>query len=201
MWLAIAIACLVAAVLLLLWVPLDLVIRVDVHGRPKVVLRVGWFFGLVSREIKPEGRRPRPKEEKPRARRSLAQGRRGLGTLYDILRTRGILRQVARLVKDVLRQIKFRRLEVDMRLGLDDPADTGFLFGLLGPATVFVGPGASRQIRLQPVFGDAAVCEGHIDGSLRLQPIRLVPPILRFMFSAPTFRLARSFMRRRWKRN
>ena len=74
MWVIITLASLVVLIALVLSVPVDLGLHVDVYGRPKFGMRFAWLFGLVSKEItgeekKPEEKKPEePKKKKPRTR-------------------------------------------------------------------------------------------------------------------------------------
>lgn len=199
MWAAVAIVGLLAAGLFLLWVPLDLTLSLEVAREARLRLRLAWFFGRLAREIGAGQRRPTQPKQKPHARPT-APRRRDIGTLFEILRVKGILRQVLRLLRDLFRQVKFRHLQVNLRIGLGDPADTGLLFAVIGSATPFLGPALSRQISLQPVFADGAVCQGYLQGALRLRPVSLLPPLGRFIFSPPLFRLGRVLIRRAWRR-
>lgn len=201
MWAAVTVTCLVAVFVLLLSVPVYMLVHLDVHGqaRPRSTMRLVWLFGLVSREIKRERPKPGGKKKKARRKAGLVETGRGIRTLLEILRIKGLLRQTLRLVREVLRQVRVRHLDVDMKIGLDNPADTGFLFAVVGPALVFLGPAFPGRMSLQPAFGDGAVCDGYLHGVLGLQPIRLVVPLGRFIFSLALLRLGRTVIRRRWK--
>ena len=157
MWVIAALASLAVLVILVLCVPLEMVVRLDADGRPRFRMRLVWLFGLVSKEItkvkkKPEEeRRVTEGKRKPRKRKIKAR------TILEILRTRGLLKQLKRLLKDILRRLKIRDLAADITVGLGDPANTGLLFALIGPATFFLGSSRIHDIRVQPSFEDEAV--------------------------------------------
>ena len=199
MWVAVSIAGLAAVFLSLLCVPIDLTVRLDVRNGTTFRMKVAWFHSLLTWQIGPTGRTTEAKREKPSAKRRSIFRRADIGTLYEILKTRGMVRQVVRFLNDVFRQLKFKSLDGDMRVGLGDPADTGLLFTLIGPVMPFLTPSSVRRIAVRPDFGDGAVCEGFIQGALRLQPIRLIVPVRRFVFSLPVIRLGKKFILRRWK--
>lgn len=199
MWIAVSIAALAVVFLCLLCVPIDLSVRLDVQRGTTFRMKVAWFFGLLTRQIGPAGRKKEVKREKPTAKRRPIFRRPNIGMLYEILRTRGLVRQVIRFLKDVFRQLKFKSLDGDMRVGLGDPADTGLLFAFVGPVIPFLTHPNIRQVVLQPDFGDDVLCEGFVQGALRLQPIRLIIPVGRFVFSLPAIRLGKKLILRRWK--
>ena len=200
MWVAIALSSLVILIILVLCIPLDLVVRVDVYGRPRFGMKLAWFFGLVRKEIgkgeKKAEEEKRVVEPKPKRRKRGV----GVGTIFETLRTRGLLRQVSRLLRDVLGCLKIRDLAANFTVGLGDPADTGFLFAFIGPATFFLGSSFPHRIRIQPSFEDEAVCEGYLCGTVRVVPIRMVTPGVRFAFSLPAIRIVKRLVVAKWKR-
>ena len=52
------------------------------------------------------------------------------------LTTRGFVRRVAQLAVTLLQQVKLERFHLDAAVGLEDPADTGILYGCLSPLLV-----------------------------------------------------------------
>jgi len=174
--------------------------RLDVDERPRFRMRLVWLFGLVSKEItkakkKPEEeRRVTEGKRKPRKRKIKAR------TILKVLRTRCLLRQLKRLLKDILRRLKIRDLTADITVGLGDPADTGLLFAVMGPATFFLGSSRIHEIRVRPSFEDEAVFEGYLSGAVRLLPIQLVIPSLRFTFSLAAIRVVKTLAVSKWKR-
>ena len=198
MWVIATLAGLAGLVILVLCVPLDVAFHIDVYGRPKFRMRVVWLFGLVSKEVKKGEKKPKEKEkvtkEKPKKKRRI-----GLRTILRILRSKGLLRQLKDLVRDVLSQLKIRELAVNLKLGLDNPADTGLIFALIGATTPFLRLPSQYQIRIQPSF-DKAVFEGFSHGNIRLRPIQLVVPLLRPAFSLAAIRVVKILVMSKWKR-
>ncbi len=198
MWVIFTLAGLVVLTVLVLSVPLDMVIHLDVSGQPKLRLRLAWLFGLVSKEIKKGKREPEDKrravEGRPK-RRKRAIGARGI---LKILRTKGLLRQLKGLIKDFITRIEIRELVADFRIGLGDPAETGLLFALIGPATSFLRP--PSRLSLEPSFEDEPVVEGYLHGEIRLVPIRLVAPFIRFALSPATARAIKTLVLTKWKK-
>jgi len=198
LWVVATLASLAVVIIFVLCIPLDAVLHIDVYGRPKFQMRLVWLFGLVSKEITKAKKKPEEKERVAKGKRKprKIQAR----TIFKILRTKGLLKQLKRLLRDVLRHLKIRDLRVDFRVGLDDPADTGLLFALIGPATFFLGSSRVHEIKVQPSFEDEAVFEGYLSGALKLVPIQLVIPFLKFTFSLATLRVVKILVVTKWKR-
>ena len=196
MWVAVALASLAALIIILLCVPLNMVLHTDMSGRPKLLLRFSWLFGLVSREVTP-GKRPEGEEKAVSQRK---QRRIGIKAIFQILRARGLLRQCKDLLRDALSCSSFRNLAVNLRIGLDSPADTGLLFAIIGPAIALVRFPFPHEIMVQPSFRGEAVFEGYSYGRARLRPIQLLPPLFKFVFSMSTLRITKLLVISKWKR-
>jgi len=198
LWVIAVIGGLLALFIFLLWVPLDFVLNAEVYERPKVRLKFSWLFGFINREI--PGRKRQPVERKPAAAGRKKRRRGNMGTLIKVLSIRGLPRRIKILVKEVLSCFRFRDIVADFRVGLGEPADTGLLFAFLGPANVFLGSSHMHHINLEPSFGDDVVFEGCSRGEVRLRPIRLVPPVLKFVFSLPTVKAGWAILADRWRK-
>ena len=191
MWAILILASLLVLIIFAFSVPLDVVLRVDVYGRPKFRMRLAWLFGLVSKEITKKDKKPEYKKGADNGKRKPRKRGPGAQTILKILRARGLLGQIKLLLKSILRLLRIKDLAADLKVGLGDPADTGLLFALIGPATFFIGSPFPNQINVQPSFTDEAVLEGSLHGALRLWPIQLIPPLLRFVFSLSTIRVVK----------
>ena len=198
MWVIAIVASLVAILFLVLCMPLDMTLHADVYGKPKFRLRFSWLFGLVSKEI--TGEKKKPPDKRRAAKGKKKHGRRDTRIIFRILRTKGVLRRLKELLKGVFSCLKFRELVADFKIGLGDPADTALLFAIIGPATAFLGSSQLHQIRLQPSFGDDAVLEGYSRVTVRLRPIRLVSPFPKFVFSLTALRIIKVLILSKWKR-
>ena len=198
MWVIAVLASLVILLIVVLCVPIDMVLHADGYGRPKFRLRLSWLFGLVDKEItrgkkQPEGKKEAEIKRKPGKRRW------GIRWIFEILKARGLPGQSYDLLKSILSRLRIRNLAVDLRIGLDNPADTGFLFAVIGPALAFLNPRFPHQIRVQPSF-EEAVLEGYSYGRVRLRPIQLVTPFLKFAFSPAAIRAVKILVVSKWKR-
>jgi hypothetical protein len=186
-------------ILLVCCIPLEVTFYVQAAGRPEFRVRVLWSFGLVQTERAthktPQDTRSRvdaaPKAQKREMRAS---------TVLQLLKIKGLITQLWRLLLGILRCLRLKELKADLRIGLDDPADTGLLFALIGPAAVLVCSIWPDQIRVMPSFEDEAVFEGYAHGTVSMQPIRLIPPVVRVIFSLPTLNVLKALILNLWKK-
>jgi len=192
-------AIVVGVIVLLLSVPLDLSIRLEV--REKTALRFGfaWLFGLIKKESggdRKQGEQKRRFASKERAKKKPRER----WAFVDLLRIRGLVPSVLRLLRDVLRRVKVKHLKVDFLAGLGDPADTALVVGSVWLPVFLISQSSPHTLRLQPSFDGGPVLQGHAHLVLRVRPIRLMPPIVRFVCSRPALRLLRLMVSSRWKR-
>ena len=199
MWVIVTLASLAVILVFVLSVPFDMAFQVSVPEKPRFRIKLLWLFGLVSKEItqkkKPEekkkvvGKKPKPRE-----------GKRKIGVIIGILRTKGLLKQFKVFLSDIFGSLKIRDLLADFRVGLGNPADTGLLFALIGPTALWLSSSFPIQMKVHPSFADEATFEGYARGKLRLHPIQLVIPFLRFIFSLATVRMVKKLVLTKWKR-
>ncbi len=213
MWVVAALGVLAALTALLLSVPVDLDVRVAVHGRPSVHIRLVWLFGRVQKAFHTRvgARRPleapaaRKKEEK---RPSAGPKKEGKGEaaveagrlVWDLLHIPGLLCNVVRMVVRLTRCIKVRLLRVDFRVDLDDPADTALFVGAASQAAMIADLCSSYSFRLMPAFDGEALLDGEAVLAVRLRPICTVSPLVRFVFAQSALRAIVLVIRTRWKK-
>lgn len=173
-------------VILALSIPVELVFDLEVRGEAKSSIRVGWLFGLVWKKI---GRgRKKPKRKR----------KRGVKPSLSLLRTKGLAVRLFKLVRQILSRLRIRQLDADLRVGLDDPVDTGMLYSVMWPALVSLSSSGPVKVRLEPSFAEPAL-EMSMHGRIRFFPIEMVGPLLWFALSPAGLRAARLMVVSRWK--
>lgn len=192
-----------ALTILLLAVPVNLVyaLRKDEVWRGRLI--VYWMFGLFRVSVRP-GRRKAARSSKRRRKRRemIVSGTKGVvrrrHMVLAILRTRGLLRGLLHLLRDLLRSLKPRRLRVELVIGLEDPADTGRLAGVLAPLRLLfgrrtLGKESNVSIDVTPDFFGPRL-QGYSCASVQFVPLKLIAIVIGFLFSAPVFRAVRLMM-------
>lgn len=174
-------------IIFILSIPMELAFNFGMREEAKSRIRVGWLFGLVWKDIGRGKKKPKKKQK------------RSMKPLVSLLRTEGVPSKFLRLVRQILSCFKVRQLHADLRIGLDDPADTAMLCALLWPALARFGSSGPMRVRVEPSFNEP-VLEGSIRGRIRLFPIHFIEPILRFALSPSGLRAARSMAVSSWKR-
>ena len=193
------VAGIILLVILVLSVPVDLAfdLATDADGRRK--LRVVWLFGLVGRDLLRRKQKRPPKAKKGPPETGEKKKRPDLGFFLSVLRSRGLVDGVVRLVRRMLRSLRVRELDVSLRVGLPDPADTGMVYGVLWSALLLRSPSRAVRLRMEPAFEGPAF-EVSLRGAVRVIPAQMAANAVRFVVSPPGLRVIKLTVVSRWKK-
>jgi len=174
----------------LLAVPLGLVVRFATE-KPHIRFSFRWLFGLAKWEVVPK------KAIRPKAERVKRRAKRGLRfvEVIGIMETPGLVRRFFKFLRKVFHHLRAKRLGVDLRFGLGDPAATGIIFGLLAPP-LLCWP--SADIRLIPDY-EETVFKGELVARVRVIPGQLLLDTLNFVFSLPVLRATGRLIKAKWR--
>jgi hypothetical protein len=189
------VAGLVIGIVLLLAIPLDVAFRLERVEAFTGRLVIRWLFGLVRVRIqlphareRSEGPASGTKPAEPRPRR---RARPGPGRFLAVLRQAAFRERVRRLAGDLVGALHPTQLSLRMRLGLGDPADTGFLWAVVGPLNA-VAQGLRRvEVWIEPEFVDP-VLEFRAHGRVLLVPLQLLALAICFALSPESIRAWRT---------
>jgi len=196
---------LLVILILLLAIPVNLVyaLKKDRGWRGRII--VYWMFGLVHVSLRPRRERTGLREDRrPRAgRRILSRGKylvKRRRAFFAALRTPGFMRRLIYLLRDLLQSSRPRRVRIQFVIGMDDPADTGRVWGALAPLRFLfgrktIGRESNVSIELTPDFSGARF-KGYSCASVQFVPLKMIALVLKFFFSAPVFRAAAVLIQR-----
>ncbi len=165
----------------LLSIPVDLAFFFERGEVSRSRMRIGWLFGLIGKEL--DGGKKRL-EKKPEA--EIKKRRGSIRGPMAAFRARGFSGKILRFAIRLVRSVQLRDLDVELQIGTGDPAETGLLFAVIRPSLA-LATGSSPNIRIEPNFFEE-IFEGHAKGTVRVYPIRLIPPLISFALSPTTFR-------------
>lgn len=191
---AVIIGSLITVFILIISIPVDIKIDWNSRQKPQGRFVVGWLFGIVGKRI--TGQKPRPKDKK---RLSLTERLHRIQHFLEIIWTRGLLKQILHLIRDIFRQLYLKYCNVDIKIGLGDPSETGLLFVIVYSIMPFSSR-LTHHVNLQPEFNGEAIFEGQLHIIIRFLPIKLIVPITKFVFSVAALNLTRALISNRWKR-
>ena len=155
-------------------------------------MRVGWLFGLLGKEFGRSGRRMKKPKERASTRK---KKKRSAKPFLSLLMTKGVARGLLKLCRRILSGVKVRHLEAYMRIGLDDPADTGMLYSALWPILVPLTDSSSAKVRMELSFEEPAL-DLTARGRIRVFPIQMVWSVLLFALSPTGLRVMKRMVMR-----
>lgn len=175
-------------------VPMEIRFRAEMEalGRPfqrSATLR--WGFVRASTNIALRGG-PRPAVPKAKTRAVSPPSR---VDMKRLLTNPAFWSEMKRLFGRLLGTVECRLLRLRAEIGLDDPADTGQLVGLLSSVLSPLTNRAHTDLTFQPVFdGQALALRG--EARIRLIPLRVLWVIVTFAVRPSTWRVLRPALRR-----
>ena len=176
-------------VVILLAMPVTLTYQLSWRQTLSADLRLNWAFGLVRTDLSSDLAKART-DKSEAARKRAGGSRKPEGSKPNVLaaiRQPAFRRRILRFVRDVWRAIHKKNVELLIRVGLGDPADTGQLWGVLGPLSGMFSRARDIRIAIEPDFLDATL-DVDSSGTVRMIPLRLVIIALGLVISPPVWR-------------
>ena len=198
MWILGPIFGILVFLIILLAVPIDLVFNIGKRDNVASSVRVGWLFGLIGKDISNRRKQAKAKVKVKVKKKKKKKKKRSVKPLFAVVRTRGFLKHFIRFIKDILRRIKIREVCIEIKLGLADPADTGFLYAIIAPLLLFADSLIPIHVNIQPDFEQENL-QGYAAGAVRVYPIQFIKPLLLFIFSFTTLRVIKAIITARRK--
>ena len=185
--------------LLILAIPVTVTFSVQRRETFTNQFTIGWLFGRLryapQRVDRAKGKNRVAHQEKKTVKKTVptepetAPARRPLDLAKAILKTRGFVKRTIRLLQTLIGAIRLRTLQMKGRIGLNDPYDTGRLWGLFSALTGIIHMKQQVQIQFEPDFDHPAFeIDGH--GIIRIIPLQMIAITTLFLLSPPTIRAA-----------
>lgn len=152
----------------LLALPVDMVFTIQRDEESRQDIHFDWLFGLVK--IPLTGRATRKQEGKSVTKGRNTNRRGGRKKVVALLRNPHFRKRFLTYTRYLMRSTRIKSLDLHVRIGLDDPADTGKLWGVLGPITALLASCRHAHIQIQPEFASESFTL-HRHGTIRLIPI------------------------------
>lgn len=174
---------------ILLAMPFDVTFRLSKSERFRANITIAWAYGLLSRELGRSADNPvAPKSDTQRAGgKQPLKGRRKTRAVIAFMRSSGMPPRLLRLARDMWRQLRVRQLYLHVTFGLDDPADTGQLYGALVPVIIQSGRSTRLDLQIQPDFSQPLLRVAG-SGQVRVIPITIIGVMISFLLSPTCWR-------------
>ena len=180
----------VALIAALLAIPFDVKFKIQRQEEFYSDIAVRWLFGHVKlntssqRGHKPAKTRKTTKIKKTKINKTKKK-RTNAKAAKDLLWNARFRYRFFKFVKDMIKAIHIASFYLRLRLGLDDPADTGRLWALLGPLSVFLANFSNSKVQLQPDF-ETEIVYLESNGRIRIVPLQVIFTIFAFLLSPTT---------------
>jgi len=184
--------------IVVLIVPVDIQFAYSSHAFTASRTRIRWLFGLITFDVMNEDRefdkdkkkqKVKLEEKKTFRRKVKKRNQRAFkpAIVLAVVGSRGFIRRVTLLIREIITVVEFKRMYCHFSFGLDDPADTGRIYGLLSPAIAFLHLVPRVRFSFNPLF-DRVALETEINADVRIVPMKFVLAIFSFLFSIELFR-------------
>ena len=193
------IAGLIALIILLMCIPVETSISMDTESGEKYSFVVSWLFGIIKKDLG-ERRPKKRKETKSFVRKRRLSSIFNIDFVSQIGNAGGLIKRFIDFVKGIYKQIKIKEISGDLVIGLEDPAYTGMLFAVIGPANALLNLHPRYNVSIRPFFDDENILAGNLYGNAKVQPIRLVGPAMKLVATKEVRRIGKSFFKNRWRR-
>ena len=186
--------------LIILAIPINVGFQIAGSRRLRGQFSLHWLFGIVHFRIPvpgAENKRAKSGASQRQRKQPAIQGKRQTSAGFlAVVRQADFRERTYRFIKDLVRTVDLQRLQLLLKVGLGDPADTGRLWVLLGPIGAALQNIRNTDVRLEPEFMDA-VLEVQADGQVRLIPLQILALAITFVLSPPSMRAWRILRRAR----
>ena len=174
-------------VVALLAIPFEIIFKIHRQQVTLSDIAIVWLFGVIRFTVSndtagKQAKKPRKPKKKQKTKANKSTNFSAVKYLFLNARFRD---RLIRFVKDVFKTIHIASFYLRVRLGLDDPADTGRLWAYLGPLAMYLSNLSNATIYLEPDFQTETL---DFDGSgrIRFVPLQVIFTMLAFVFSPVT---------------
>jgi hypothetical protein len=155
--------------------PLCIEVRFAAGDGLRYSLALRPFAGYGPRLTVSDSERPTKRKSQPKKERKRKKTKHGPSRSYD---PRKIFHAVLQLMSEFAGKFHVEKIALDIRYGLEDPAETGQIFGALVPFIYGTHQSQQFNLNIEPVF-DHIEFSGRAALDVSLTPARLIPPLVR----------------------
>ena len=174
----------------LLAIPVRVTFLVSREETLERTIELKWMYGLVRVRIPPAAPATTGAEEVKHKPSRQQRSARGGQSAFDLLRQDALRRRLIKFGGNLWDAVRKDDVRLHIRIGLDDPADTGQLWAVIGPVSAMLKNIRSASIEIEPIFTDPSF-ELHSSGSLRVVPLQVLCLTIGLLLSPPVWQLMR----------
>lgn len=168
-------------VFLLLAVPVEFAFEVEQDRARKSNAMFVLLFGLVKIPLHPRAW-PKKKKRTNHGDSGEREENKSGKSKFRLIRNSNFRRPLIRSIRRLLNCVRIHDFDLYMRIGLDDPADTGQLWGIIGPIAGPLTCCGNTSVQIIPDFTNE-VFFGYCRGRFRVVPLRLISVAAAFILN------------------
>lgn len=181
-----AIALILLGMVLLLAAPVEIAFNIEHDEASRSDISLVMLFGIIRIPLVGHSGKERRKKTARTHRKKTK--RRGNRKVMSLARNADFRERFFNYIRGLLQSMKIKTLDVQVKLGLDDPADTGRLWGVVGPLASVLAESRTARIRIEPEFaGEVFSLQSH--GRISVTPLRILSNSLYFFLSPQVIRV------------
>lgn len=174
-------------IVILLAVPLQMTWEISHCHSTHVNMNIHWLFGLIRHQIDIPATTQHQSIPAPKRESQAQTGNSGsTRNLRKLMRHAAFRRHACHYARKLLRATHPQDLDLDFRVGLGDPSDTGRLWSVLGPASAIMAGLRCARVRINPDFSDR-VLDVRGRGVFLLVPLEIIVLAVGFFLSPASF--------------
>lgn len=186
-------ACLV---ILLLVVPLQIIFSLEGSPSFKRHISVCLLFGLIRLPVPSRSAKKLIRRKARRKEPGIRRGKRRVRHIIRLLKSKGFFRRLLRFISDIYKAARIQISGLHCIFGLDDPADTGRLWAVIGPVSSIIDNLYMPGLHIEPDFiNEIFYIEGK--GEISMVPIRILYIVAMFLLSPAVIRAGWAMIRTR----
>ena len=161
-------------------IPVELVFNYRNFESPVKKVNLSWFFGIFSFEIYPKKYSTKEKKEV----KTSSEKKKGMGfsKIRKILSNSKFTSKTYNTLQRLLRSVKPDLKKLYLKIGLEDPADTGMLWGIFGPLSGILYGFTDKDLTIEPDFLDPAF-NIETQGNITIIPLEILLIAFGYIFS------------------
>ena len=183
--------------ILLLCIPVETTILMNTESSKKYSLMVSWLFGMIKKDLV-KRKSSQIKKKKSKMKKGLSF-RLCIDIVSQFFDYAGFIHPVKDFIFGIFRQLRIKKISGEVIIGLEDPALTGMLFAVIGPANALLNLHQKYDVSINPFFDDENILLGNLKGNVKVQPIRLIYPALKLVVSKEVRQIGNRYIKKKWE--
>ncbi len=176
----------VVVLLGLLAIPIDLVYQMNWRGSLQGEIQLHWLFRLLRVHIPLKSSKTTQPAKRTHTKQHSRHKTRSKSKANPLVawRQRSFRQRIIKFLHDLWQAIRKRDMHLQLLIGLDDPADTGQLWAVMGPLSAVLAQSQAVRIDIEPDFSESHL-EVNSSGDIRIIPLQLLALLLALLLSPP----------------